>query len=104
MKNYRLSLFGLIGATFFLGMFVGAYLFNMNSISSNVANSGEGGIILILYAMPWVMIFPKSFLGFALGLILNTILIYLVLGGGFALVRRERPQQGTPVDAKTRRE
>lgn len=52
--------------------------------SKNPADSGESGILLLPFAMPWITMLPGSWLGLfgALGcFLLNGLIIYFVFGG-----------------------
>ena len=102
MKNNRISLSGLLSVAFYLGMFAGAYHYDLQSIHQSAANSGEGGIVLMLYALPWVMLHPSLLTLFG-GIIYNAILIYLVMGGALAAFKKTRPQPGAVPDANSGR-
>ena len=52
--------------------------------SKNPADSGESAIILLPFAMPWIMMIPSSWLGPFVGLscfLLNALILYFVFGG-----------------------
>ena len=52
--------------------------------SKNPADSGESGILLLPFAMPWIMIIPGNWLGPLSGLaaiLFNSLIIYCVFGG-----------------------
>ncbi len=52
--------------------------------SKNPADSGESGILLLPFAMPWISLVPSDWLGpwVALGcILLNALILYCVFGG-----------------------
>jgi len=52
--------------------------------SKNPADSGESGILLLPFAMPWIMWLPVRWLGPITGIAcmgLNALILYLVFGG-----------------------
>ena len=52
--------------------------------SKNPADSGESGIMLLPFAMPWIMWLPVEWLGPLSGLaciVLNAVILYLLFGG-----------------------
>jgi hypothetical protein len=65
-----------------LAIVVVAWLFY--SSATNPGDSGEGGVLLIFFAMPWVDIIPNRFIGLfsAIACILiNAFLLYCLFGG-----------------------
>ena len=52
--------------------------------SKNPADSGESGILLLPFAMPWIMWLPVGWLGPRTGfacIFLNALILYLLFGG-----------------------
>ena len=52
--------------------------------SKNPADSGESGILLLPFAMPWIMWLPVHWLGLGAWIaciLLNSFIIFCVLGG-----------------------
>jgi hypothetical protein len=52
--------------------------------SKNPADSGESGILLLPFAMPWITLLPSAWLGPWVGLgciVLNSLILYCVFGG-----------------------
>jgi hypothetical protein len=85
----RKSRTGLIASGLFLLAFLGLFSWVFFVASKNPADSGESGILLLPFAMPWVIWLPVEWLpvewlgpwaGFLCAL-LNSILIYLLFGG-----------------------
>lgn len=80
----RKSRAGSIAAGLFLLAFVGLFAWLYFSASQNAADSGESGILLLPFAMPWVMWLPVEWLGPLSGflcVVFNAALIYGVFGG-----------------------
>lgn len=76
---------------------MGAYHFNEHSLAQQSGNSGEGGIILVLYTLPWIALFPSSVAAgsFRIYAILisvgfNAALIYFLMGGALALLHKKK--------------
>lgn len=58
--------------------------------SKNPADSGESGILLLPFAMPWIMVMPDNWLGLWTGLgclLLNSVILLCLFGG----LRFKRP-------------
>ena len=80
----RYSRCGALAATSFLLAAAGVFAWIFFVASRNPADSGESGILLLPFALPWVMLAPESWLGPSLGLacvLLNAVLVYCVFGG-----------------------
>lgn len=81
---FRFSRSGFVAAGIFL-LAAGLIFFWVFFIASkNPADSGESGILLLPFAMPWVLIIPGSWLGLGTGLgciFLNACILYCVFGG-----------------------
>ena len=78
------SLAGFIAGGLFLSLAVGVFCWLFFVASKNPADSGESGIMLLPFAMPWIMWFPVEWLGPLTGLaciVLNALLLYLLFGG-----------------------
>ena len=75
---------GLIAAGSFLGAFLLLLAWVYFVASKNAADSGESGILLLPFAMPWVMWLPVEWLGPLAAVacvLLNAIIVYLLFGG-----------------------
>jgi len=75
---------GFAAAGVFLAAFVSLLAWVYLVASKNPADSGESGILLLPFAMPWVMWLPVEWLGPWAGFLcalLNSVLIYLLFGG-----------------------
>ena len=86
----RYSRGGAVAAGLFLAAFAAAFAWLFFVASKNPADSGESGILLIFFAMPWIQLVPTSWLGlpFALGSVsLNALILYCLFGG----LRLRRP-------------
>ncbi len=80
----RFSRGGAIVAGLFLALFIAAFAWIFFVASKNPADSGESGILLIFFAMPWIKLVPTSWLGlwFAIGsVLLNALILYCLFGG-----------------------
>jgi len=80
----RKSLAGLIAGGLFLSLAVGVFCWIFFVASMNPADSGESGIMLLPFAMPWIMWLPVEWLGPLTGfacILLNALLLYLLFGG-----------------------
>ena len=80
----RSSLTGLIAGGLFLSLAVGVFCWIFFVASKNPADSGESGIMLLPFAMPWIMWLPVEWLGPLTGfacILLNALLLYLLFGG-----------------------
>ena len=75
---------GFLAAGAFLLAFLAVLSWLVLVASSNPADSGESGILLLPFTMPWVALVPDSWLGPFAGLtciLINTFTIYCVFGG-----------------------
>ena len=75
---------GLLAAGLFLLAFLGLLSWVFFVASKNPADSGESGILLLPFAMPWVMWLPLEWLGPLAGfacVALNAVLLYGLFGG-----------------------
>jgi uncharacterized membrane protein YhaH (DUF805 family) len=82
--NIRKSWVGLAVSSLFLFLALAVFLWIFFVASRNPADSGESGILLLPFAMPWVMWLPVEWLGLYSGLgciLFNTLVLYLVFGG-----------------------
>jgi hypothetical protein len=80
----RRSSAGLLAGGLFLLVFfaIAAWVFFV--ASKNPADSGESGILLLPFAMPWVMWLPAAWLGPLAGfgcVAFNAVLLYALFGG-----------------------
>lgn len=75
---------GLFAAGLFLLAFACLLSWVFFIASKNPADSGESGILLLPFGMPWVMWFPVEWLGPWIGFLsvaLNAVVIYCLFGG-----------------------
>lgn len=98
----RVSKTGIISATIFLVSFAALFSYLLYSAHTNHADSGEGGILLLPFGMPWIFMFPESARIrsimpqlLCISALLNTVLLYFIFGGLAALVRK-KPAGNTP--------
>ena len=80
----RFSRIGLAAAIVFLILAGGVFAWIFFVASKNPADSGESGVLLLPFALPWVFLAPEPWVGPVLGLIsilFNAALLYLVCGG-----------------------
>jgi hypothetical protein len=78
------SLAGFIAGGLFLSLAAAVFCWIFFVASKNPADSGESGIMLLPFAMPWIMWLPVEWLGPLTGfacILLNTLLLYLLFGG-----------------------
>jgi hypothetical protein len=81
VKRSRL---GFAAAATFLSLFVGVSCWVFFIASKNPADSGESGILLLPFTMPWITILPSAWVGLPVALgcvLLNTVSVYLLFGG-----------------------
>lgn len=81
---FRRSRGGFIAAGLFLVVAAVVFAWVFFVASRNPADSGESGILLLPFAMPWVSFLPGAWLGLWAGLgciFLNALLLYCVFGG-----------------------
>jgi len=81
---FKFSRCGFIAAGLFLLTAASILAWIFFVASKNPADSGESGILLLPFAMPWVAILPTSWIGLGTGLgciLLNALILYCVFGG-----------------------
>lgn len=84
MLRLRRSRGGLVAAATFLTVFFAMLCWLFLVASKNPADSGESGILLLPFAMPWVLWIPQAWVGPGSGMAavsLNAVIVYLVFGG-----------------------
>ena len=88
---FKLSRWGFIAAGLFLSAAASLFAWIFFIASKNPADSGESGILLLPFAMPWIMMIPSAWLGpfIGLGCILINALILYFLFGGFRIKRKQ---------------
>jgi len=89
---FKLSRGGFIAAGLFLVAAAAVFAWVFFVASTNPADSGESGILLLPFAMPWILILPESWLGLRVGIgciFLNALILYCVFGG-FRITRSAR--------------
>ena len=82
--EFRRSRPGAIAAGVFLFAFLALFAWIFFVASKNPADSGESGILLLPFAMPWVMWLPVEWLGLwaaVLCVSLNALIVYCLAGG-----------------------
>ena len=75
---------GFAVAALFILLALSVLAWLLYSSATNPADSGEGGVLLIFFAMPWINIIPAKFLNpfSAIACILfNAVLLYCLFGG-----------------------
>ena len=75
---------GFVAAALFLFAFLGLLAWVFLVASKNPADSGESGILLLPFAMPWVMWLPVEWLGPLSGflcVLLNAFVAFCLFGG-----------------------
>jgi hypothetical protein len=81
---FKLSRGGALAGGLFLLFAAGVFAWIVLSASRNPADSGESGILLLPFTMPWVTLVPSAWLGPWVGLgciLLNSLILYCVFGG-----------------------
>ena len=86
---FKFSRGGVLAAGLFLLLAAAVFAWVFFVASKNPADSGESGLLLIPFAMPWISLVPNGWLGprMALGCILLNALILNCVFGGLRLVR-----------------
>jgi hypothetical protein len=90
---FRFSRGGTIAAGSFLLSAAAVFAWVFVAASGNPADSGESGILLLPFAMPWITLVPSAWLGPSAGLgciLLNSFVLYCVFGG-LRIARRTAP-------------
>jgi len=80
----RFSKAGLAATGLFLLLAAGVFFWVFFVASKNPADSGESGILLLPFAMPWVIMMPTPWLDLLTGIgsiLLNALILYLLFGG-----------------------
>jgi hypothetical protein len=80
----KLSRWGFFSAGLFLFAASSAFAWVFFVASKNPADSGESGILLLPFAMPWAWVLPTSWLGLGTGLgciLFNALILYCIFGG-----------------------
>jgi len=80
----RKSRAGALAAGLFVAAFFIVFAFVWFVASRNPADSGESGLLLLIFAMPWAMWLPVEWLGPWAGagcMLLNAFLLYCLFGG-----------------------
>jgi hypothetical protein len=81
---FRRSRGGLFAAGLFLLAAASVLSWIFFVASKDPADSGESGILLLPFAMPWISIIPSAWLGLGVGvgcILLNAFIIYCAFGG-----------------------
>ena len=107
----KLSKLGIACAGVVLGMYALTHAWLYYSVKTNPGDSGEGGILLLGFAYPWVLLFlsPSAPWGdswlrhyFQAGLLasvlLNAAITYFVTSALASIFRSLRPQQSAPAE------
>ena len=80
----RLSRGGLVVGGLFLSLAAAVFFWVFFVASKNPADSGESGILLLPFAMPWIDLVPDLWLGPWLAwscILLNALILYCIFGG-----------------------
>ena len=94
MPSLKFSRGGTLAALLFLLAAVAVFAWVFFVASKNPADSGESGILLLPFAMPWITLIPGAWVGpfVALGcILLNSLILYCVFGGLRMTNSAERP-------------
>ena len=81
---FKLSRWGFIAAGLFLSTAAVLFAWIFFIASKNPADSGESGILLLPFAMPWITMLPSAWLGLISAfvcILLNGLILYFVFGG-----------------------
>jgi hypothetical protein len=81
---FKLSRWGFFAAGLFLFAATSVFAWIFFVASKNPGDSGESGILLVPFALPWLSILPSSWLGLGAGLgciLFNALLLYCIFGG-----------------------
>jgi len=81
---FKFSLGGVLAAGLFLLSAAAVFAWVFFVASKNPADSGESGLLLIPFAMPWISLVPNGWLGpwVAFGcIVLNALILYCLFGG-----------------------
>lgn len=88
MRNWRIaftfSWIGTVAAGLLLLSFASVFAWVFFVASKNPADSGESGIWLVPFAMPWISLIPGAWLGplVATGCVaINALILYCIFGG-----------------------
>ena len=84
MPSLKFSRGGMLAAGFFLLSAAAVFAWVFFVASMNPADSGESGILLLPFAMPWISLVPSTWLGpwVAFGCVfLNSLILYCIFGG-----------------------
>lgn len=82
--SIRFSKGGIVAAGIFLFLAVATFAWIVFIASKNPADSGESGLLLLPFAMPWIMLIPNALVGPFTGMamiLFNALILYLVFGG-----------------------
>lgn len=112
----KLSKVGILCSSSLLGLYALTHMWLYYSSKTNPADSGEGGVLLLGFAYPWVLLFLSSSAplgdtwlrhypqaGLFVGVFLNAVTIYFVCSGLASIFRRLRPQQNIGAEAASPR-
>jgi hypothetical protein len=82
--RFRWSPLGFTMSAIFILLVLAIFCWIFFVASKNPADSGESGILLLPFAMPWIMWLPVHWLGPITGFAcmgLNALILYLLFGG-----------------------
>jgi hypothetical protein len=81
---FKFSRGGTIAAGSLLLSFISVFAWIFFVASKNPADSGESGILLLPFAMPWISWVPDAWLGLMVAVgcvLLNALILYCIFGG-----------------------
>jgi len=81
---FEFSRSGIVAAGLLLMSFTSVFAWVFFVASKNPADSGESGILLLPFAMPWISIVPSTWLGLPVAfacVLLNALILYCLFGG-----------------------
>ena len=90
---FKFSRSGMLAAGLLLLSFISVFAWVFFVASKNPADSGESGILLLPFAMPWISLVPSAWLGpmVAVGCVLLNSLILCCVFGGLRVARHTEP-------------
>ena len=90
----RWSLSGFLVSGLFMLLAIAVFSWIFFVASKNPADSGESGLLLLPFGMPWIMWLPIGWAGPLVGIaciFLNALILYLLFGG--LRTRKDRVNQ-----------
>lgn len=82
--TFRFSRGGLVASGLFLLLAGAVFAWIFFIASKNPADSGESGLLLLPFAMPWITMVPQEIAGLSAAfacIFVNALILYLLFGG-----------------------